>query len=339
MRPTSRSDFAIAIVCALTIEADAVEALFDETYDRLGRFYGKQLGDANSYMNGRIGKHNIVLCYMPGMGKGNAASAASSLRVSYTRVRLAIVVGICGGAPSSPSDTQIFLGDVIISDAIVEYHLGTPGDFQQKTDVYDILERPDREIRTLLAGLKASQASGEFQDHMLQYLHTLQQSDLQWQYPGFAADVLFEPSHHHKHYNQGSSTSCCCFNGDSPDDICEAALNESCYSLGCDTAHVSRRRDVADTVQPCVHVGRVASADTVMKSGEHRDQIMTKERVIGFEMEGAGVCYNISCIVIKGVCDYADSHKSKAWQAYAVATSASATKAFLEYLPICREGE
>jgi nucleoside phosphorylase len=51
------------------------------------------------------------------------------------------------------------------------------------------------------------------------------------------------------------------------------------------------------------------------------------------------VCYNISCIVIKGVCDYADSHKGKAWQAYAVATSASATKAFLEYLPICREGE
>ncbi|KAL3710547.1 hypothetical protein TMatcc_004342 [Talaromyces marneffei ATCC 18224] len=41
MRPTSRDDFAIAIICALTLEADAVEELFDETYDRLGRIYEK----------------------------------------------------------------------------------------------------------------------------------------------------------------------------------------------------------------------------------------------------------------------------------------------------------
>lgn len=68
-----------------------------------------------------------------------------------------------------------------------------------------------------------------------------------------------------------------------------------------------------------------------MKSGHHRDDIVKKEGVIGFEMEGAGVWYNIPCIVVKGVCDYADSHKNKAWQAYAAATGASAAKAFLRY--------
>jgi len=35
-------------------------------------------------------------------------------------------------------------------------------------------------------------------------------------------------------------------------------------------------------------------------------------------------------LVIKGVCDYADSHKDKRWQGYAAATAAAAAKAFLE---------
>src|SRR5436853_4485737 len=99
MRPRTRDEFEIAIICALPKEADAVEALFDETYDESGQVYGKQAGDANAYMTGRIGQHNIVLCYMSGMGKGSAASIASSLRVSYTRIQLALLVGVCGGVP------------------------------------------------------------------------------------------------------------------------------------------------------------------------------------------------------------------------------------------------
>ncbi|KAL3468770.1 hypothetical protein BJX99DRAFT_242727 [Aspergillus californicus] len=50
MRPKSGNGFAIAIICALPLEADAVEALFDEHYDRLGKYYGKQQGDANAYV-------------------------------------------------------------------------------------------------------------------------------------------------------------------------------------------------------------------------------------------------------------------------------------------------
>jgi nucleoside phosphorylase len=54
--------------------------------------------------------------------------------------------------------------------------------------------------------------------------------------------------------------------------------------------------------------------------------------IIGFEMEGAGVWDYFPSIVIKGVCDYADSHKRKGWQRYAAtaaATAAACTKAFL----------
>jgi hypothetical protein len=75
-----------------------------------------------------------------------------------------------------------------------------------------------------------------------------------------------------------------------------------------------------------------------MKSGEHRDKIAGMDGVIGFEMEGAGVWDNLPCVIIKGVCDYADSHKDKAWQKYAAATAASCVKAFLRrWKPITTE--
>lgn len=76
---------------------------------------------------------------------------------------------------------------------------------------------------------------------------------------------------------------------------------------------------------------RASEANTVMKSGEHRYTLTKKEDVVAFEMEGAGVWDSLPCLIIKGICDYADCHKNKRWQRYAAMTAASCTKAFLEY--------
>ncbi|KAF9887417.1 hypothetical protein FE257_010272 [Aspergillus nanangensis] len=248
MRPTSRNDFGIAIICALALEADAVEALFDETYDRLERFYGKQPGDANSYINGRIGKHNVVLSYMPGMGKGGAASVASSLRVSYISIRLALVVGICGGAPSSLRNDDIFLGDVIISDTVIEYDFGKqyPGGYRRKTGVKETLSRPDREIRTLLNGLKADYSRPELQRQTLHYLNALQEKEdaerlnrKKWLHPGFD-DVLFRVDYLHQHRTKPLPSGCYCSQSSSSDEICESALELKCDDLGCDKTQIIR---------------------------------------------------------------------------------------------------
>ncbi|KAL2802965.1 nucleoside phosphorylase domain-containing protein [Aspergillus granulosus] len=332
MRPRSRDDFAIAIICALPLEAEAVEALFDETYDRLGKYYSKQRGDANAYINGRIGKHDVVLCYMPGMGKESAASVASSLLVSYPGVRLALVVGICGGAPPPPKYEEIFLGDVIISDSVIKYDFGRqyPGGFQRKTGVKDTLGRPGREIRALLNGLRAENACKELQNQAQQYLYFLQQAGTKWCHPG-VNDILYKARYLHKHYSDASPAGCSCFGSDAPDQICEKALGKDCDELDCDHGQQVRCREALEAIPTSIYIGPVASADTVMKSGQHRDEIVKREKVIGFEMEGAGVWDNVPCIIIKGVCDYADSHKSKLWQAYAAATGASAARAFLGY--------
>ncbi|KAL3468669.1 nucleoside phosphorylase domain-containing protein [Aspergillus californicus] len=332
MRPRSRDDFAIAIICALSVEAEAVEALFDEIYDRLGKHYSKQRGDANAYINGRIGKHDIVLCYMPGIGTRSAAGVASSLLVSYPGVRLTLVVGICGGAPPPPGYEEIFLGDVIISDLVVEYDFGRqyPGGFQRKTGAKDTLGRPDREIRTLLNGLRAENARSELQNQAQYYLHSLQQAGTKWCHPG-VNDILFKARYLHKHHSGTLLTGCSCFGSDLPDQICDEALGKDCNDLDCNQSEQVRRREISEAVRTSIYIGPVASADTIMKSGLHRDEIIKREKVIGFEMEGAGVWDHVPCIIIKGVCDYADSHKSKVWQAYAAATGASVAKAFLEY--------
>jgi nucleoside phosphorylase len=136
MRPQSRHEFETAIICALPLEFDAVEALFDEHYDEFGQTYGRQRGDANWYPS--------------------AASVASSLQVSFIGVNLALVVGICGGIPFPSERTETILGDVIISDSVIEYDFGRqhPDGFRRKSGVNENLGRPSRDIRTFLSLLK-----------------------------------------------------------------------------------------------------------------------------------------------------------------------------------------
>ena len=38
-------------------------------------------------------------------------------------------------------------------------------------------------------------------------------------------------------------------------------------------------------------------------------------------------------MVIRGICDYADSHKNKIWQPYAAATAAAYAKELLRVIP------
>ena len=51
-------------------------------------------------------------------------------------------------------------------------------------------------------------------------------------------------------------------------------------------------------------------------------------------MEAAGLMNGFPCLVIRGVCDYADSHKNDRWQRYAAATAASFAKELLTYVSV-----
>ncbi len=156
LRPSRREDFEVAIICALPLEYDAVSLLFDEFWDRNGDLYGKAAGDCNIYATGRMGHHNAVLLLLPDMGKANAAGAAASLRSSYSGLRLALLVGICGGVPRA-GNREVLLGDVVISSSLVQYDFGRqyPDRFVRKDTIRDNLSGPNKDIRNLLAIFQA----------------------------------------------------------------------------------------------------------------------------------------------------------------------------------------
>ncbi|VUC37985.1 unnamed protein product [Clonostachys rosea] len=329
-RPASRDEFRIAIICALSREADAVILLFDQQWDES---YGRAEGDRNSYTTGRIGHHDVVLAYLPDMGTQNAAAAAASMRSSYCGLKVAFLVGICGAVPKI-GDAHVMLGDVIISDRIVQYDYGKqyPGHFETRPT----LAGPDMDLRGLLSALNTHHAILKLQKKARNHLDQLQRAATSsdpgsgrhhradYSYPGMSKDKLFQAGYTHKHDRNCDE----CRRG-----FCESASTTSCSKLGCHRSKLVARKlphTNSRNYQSEIFIGRVGSANTVMKSAKDRDQIAEALGLIAFEMEGAGILHQLPCIVIKGVCDYADSHKNKRWQDFAAATAASVMKAVLQ---------
>jgi hypothetical protein len=91
-----------------------------------------------------------------------------------------------------------------------------------------------------------------------------------------------------------------------------------------------------------IHYGLIASGNQVIKDATIRDSL-NKDlggQVLCVEMEAAGLMDNFPCIVIRGICDYADSHKNKGWQEHAAAVAAAFAKELLNFVqPSDVEGE
>ncbi|KAJ4110291.1 hypothetical protein NW768_012051 [Fusarium equiseti] len=328
-----------AVLCALTQEADAVQALFDRG---LTVEYARTMGDTNTYSFGVIGRHNTVLVHMPGMGTRHAASVAAHCGATFPTITLVLIVGICGGVPFLEDGTEVLLGDVAVSEDLVIYDFGRqyPDTFVRKSGKVESARKPPSEILGFLAKLKGRSAQIVLSEKAAIYMETLRE-DLGSiaTYPGAQRDILFQSEYRHKHQDPSSCEECglpeALLGG-----VCEESRVSSCSQLNCDTAKSITRQRQKDWLQkeragqanycPILYIGRFASGDKVMKSGRDRDAIARNEGVIAFEMEGGGVWDTMPCIIIKGVCDYADSHKDKRWQGFASATAAAYMKAILE---------
>ncbi|KAK3392355.1 hypothetical protein B0T20DRAFT_54283 [Sordaria brevicollis] len=336
--PASRHDFEIAIFCALPREQTAVLLLLDEHWDGRGgssngHRYAPAPGDphnyehGNTYEHGRIGRFNVVVVLFD-VGKVPAARAAAIVQSAYANISLALVVGVCAGVPSSSTKKknesgreEIILGDVLISKALIHLDFGRQRSdgFERKREVEDVCGRPPLHVGAFLRSLEDDKRL-VIEDQAAEFLRQLQaRNDAdarrkagRYRYPGVDKDRLFADDYEHK---------------GSPDVECD--------QLGCDdTKLVPRQRLTQHRAQgtspdPQIHTGRIGSGDSVMRSAQHRNALAV-EGIIGIEMEGAGVWDLFPCIVVKGVCDYADSHKNKSWQDYAAATAASVSKALLD---------
>jgi len=68
---------------------------------------------------GRVGCHNVVLAFMPGMGKGHSVIVAASFRSGFEGVNLGLVISIYGGVPrGAEKGKEILLGVVISTGSV-----------------------------------------------------------------------------------------------------------------------------------------------------------------------------------------------------------------------------
>ncbi|KAH8701975.1 hypothetical protein BGW36DRAFT_458775 [Talaromyces proteolyticus] len=208
----------------------------------------------------------------------------------------------------------------------------------------DTLGRASPEIRAFIEKMSGRLVSERLKAKTSAYssVHCSQKQFSKSVYPGPENDQLYKANIPHKHWKKGHCPICdkCKASGD---DVCEEVLKASCTELGCneETRLIQRDRlqqvvgmpltaQIQEARNPYIHFGRMASSNQVMKSGQDRNVIAAEEGVIGFDMESAGTWDYVPTIVIKTVCDYADSHKDKQWQPYAAITAAACTKAVLE---------
>jgi nucleoside phosphorylase len=321
--PPSPDGFLFAIVCAMILEFNAVTELLDHHWP----FNELDPEDPNIYTVGRMGGHNVVIVMPNEVGNIEAATVTQRLKQKFKNVQLVLLVGICGAVPvpQSPQDksneTEILLGDVIISDEVVRYLWRgrmMPEGFETRNTLLDRTGQPSERVLGLTKHMRTKLWSKVILVKMSHNLEQLQQLSNTYWYPGAANDKAYSAEYIHKHRGSGRPRCAC---DDEASKVCDKAVNTPCENLNCDESCVIRRwrlQGLADpsthVETPRLHIGTIASGDIVMRSAEHRDYISKGQNAIAFEMEGAGVWkVATSCLVIKAACDYADSHKNKNW--------------------------
>jgi len=300
-RRLRREDYAAGCVCALPTELAALEESLDEEHQH------HPSNSANIYTLGRIGEHNIVLACLPAgqIGTNSAAVVAIRMKSDFPMIRFALMVGIGGGVPSERADIR--LGDVVVSQphnqhgGVVQYDFGkaTQNGFERTGH----LTPPPAILLSAVTNLQSKHIRGR--SRLSEYLSKLANR------PYFAResagpDVLFKANYNHV----GETT-------------CELCSKEMVVE-----------RPPRTSQETVIHYGTIASGNKVIRDGATRDRVSSElGGVICFEMEAAGLMNNFPCLVIRGICDYADSHKNKKWQGYAAATAAAYAKELLSVIP------
>ncbi|KAJ6440942.1 Delta(8)-fatty-acid desaturase [Purpureocillium lavendulum] len=295
------SDYTVGWICALSIELAASHAMLDCIHESLAT----EASDSNIYTLGSIGRHNIVLACLPEnhYGTNSAAIVASNMLRSFPSICIRLMVGIGGGVPGN---IDMRLGDIVVSHRVMQYDLGkVAGDGQfQRTAVPKM---PPLPLSTAVSKLRAVHESEP--SHVPSFLREMLEKHpemTKYAHPGTQHDLLFRAEYNH-------------------DPIKET----------CNECHGSMlaNRGPRKNCNPNIHYGGIASGNQVMKHGTTRDRLARELDVICFEMEAAGLMDHFPCLVIRGICDYSDSHKNKQWQEYAAAAAAAYAKELLSVIP------
>ncbi|EWZ29790.1 uncharacterized protein FOBCDRAFT_232960 [Fusarium oxysporum Fo47] len=290
-------DYTIGWISALPLEMTAAEIMLDHIHQPLPQ----HPQDGNTYTLGSINEHNVVIACLPKgqYGTNNAATVANDMNRSFPNIQHRLMVGIGGGAPKL---ADVRLGDIVVSNEVVQSDLGKlmPNDQFQRTS-HPV--RPPHSLMTAVSKLQACHNRG--QNQMPAILSESISQLTQYARPSML-DRLFKHDYDHPLWSED-----CSF---------------------CDQSQLVTR-PARQRTDPFIHYGRIASGNQVIKDGRSRDTLSEELGAICFEMEAAGLIISSPCLVVRGICDYSDSHKNKKWQEYAALVAAAYAKELVTVVP------
>lgn len=312
----TNADYSVGWISAISTEYVAAKVFLDEEHARPDLVTEH---DNNDYTLGRIGRHNIVLAVLPDgeYGLTSAATVARDMLHSFPNIRIGLMVGIGGGAPWGENDIR--LGDVVVSairngsSGVFQYDFGKTIQ-NQSFQAMRFLDQSPTLLRTAVAGLRAQYETDghQIKESIEAVLAKRPRLRKKYSQPDAITDRLYKS--HVVHVDQGAAD-------------CAASCGDASSSI----VHRLPRSDDEDN--PAIHYGLIASANQLMKDAALRDKLGQEKGVLCFEMEAAGLMNHFPCLVIRGICDYSDTHKNKQWQGYAAMTAASYTRDLLRRIP------
>ncbi|KAF4549346.1 Ankyrin repeat-containing protein 25 [Elsinoe fawcettii] len=296
------AQFTVGCICALPDEQKAVASFLDQEY---GPANYQAPGDNNDYTLGRIGRHNVVIAVCPRGQDGlvPAASVARDLARTFLDVRIALMVGIGGCAPSIEHDIR--LGDVIVSSgssttpAVVQYDKGkwqqrnnSPDGSRQNLvrhrrpdsfQIHSLLNQPPQLLLTAITNLESYQErNGNKIRSMVTDAVSRVRKNMQRRFtmPDVSTDVLYKPGFVHQTQTDPGIDKPCC---------------------GTDEMIIQPRseRDIEED-DIAVHYGPIGTASALMKDAYARDELSRRHGILCFEMESGGLMNQWPCLVIRG---------------------------------------
>lgn len=305
-------DYTIGWICALPKEQTAAIAMLDKRHPDL-----EPLGnDDNIYTLGSIGGHNIAITCLPKgrYGTNSAAIIATRMISTFPSIKFGLLVGIGGGIPS-----KVRLGDVVVSTpsnqypGVVQWDFGKAEDGGQFKRIGSLNSPPN----ALLIALSKLESEHELYGES--------------KIPGFLEEMRQKwPKLYPKYFWTASLR----------DPLWPLNLSsrdqDSRESDRVANAAASSETNELRVRYPDIHHGLIASGNQVVKDAIVRDRISENldGNVLCIEMEAAGLMNDFPCIVIRGICDYADSNKNKDWQEYAAAVAAAHAKEILSVVQV-----
>ncbi|THY80731.1 hypothetical protein D6C95_09389, partial [Aureobasidium pullulans] len=304
--------YTIGWICAITTEYTAACQFLDKEHSLPTRVAAN---DSNGYTLGEMAGHNVVIAVLPRgeYGLSSAASVAANMLNSFPNIRVGLMVGIGGGAPTSKNDIR--LGDIVVSSpkdqigGVYQYDFGKTIQ-GRKFQPTASLNQPPAVVLTAMSVLESKyEAEGHhIEEDIAAVFKRRPKLTKKYSRPNQLSDRLYRPHAIHPHDEEGDCEKLC---GIAPADL------------------VQRENRGGSEDNPAIHYGSIASANQLMKDATIRDALAKEKGILCFEMEAAGLMNRFPCLVVRGICDYSDSHKHNEWQGYAAMTAAAYTKNLL----------